>query len=83
MRLSCLGLSVTRLVPVLMVAGFAGAVPARAAETITYSYDVHGRLITVVHSGTVNAGVTAAYVYDAADNRTKVTVTGSGNPAPS
>jgi uncharacterized protein RhaS with RHS repeats len=60
-----------------------GPVLASAAETITYTYDVHGRLVKVVHGGAVNNGVTATYVYDAADNRTSVTVTGSSNPAPS
>ncbi|RYE71538.1 MAG: hypothetical protein EOO81_05680 [Oxalobacteraceae bacterium] len=56
---------------------------AFGAETITYSYDVHGRLISVVHAGSVNNGVNATYGYDASDNRTNVTVQGSPNPAPS
>ncbi len=53
------------------------SVPAMASETITYSYDAKGRLIQVVHSGTVNNGTTATYASDKADNRTRVTVTGA------
>lgn len=58
------------------------AVPASAAETITYSYDAKGRLIRVVRSGSVNNGVATAYVHDKADNRTRKVVTGSPNPPP-
>lgn len=56
--------------------------PIFAAETITYTYDVHGRLVKVVRSGTVNNGVTHEYTHDKADNRTRVKVTGSPNPPP-
>jgi YD repeat-containing protein len=56
--------------------------PARAAETITYSYDAKGRLIKVVRAGTVNSGVTYDYAYDKANNRNKVKVTNSPNPPP-
>ena len=55
---------------------------ASAAETITYSYDARGRLIQVVHSGTVNNGVATSYTIDKADNRTNKTTTGSPNPPP-
>lgn len=58
------------------------AQPALATETITYTYDVHGRLTNVGHSGTVNNGVNASYSFDNADNRTNVTVTGSPNASP-
>ena len=51
--------------------------PAFAAETITYTYDVHGRLVKVVHSGTVNNGQQTVYTHDDADNRTNVTTTGA------
>jgi hypothetical protein len=40
------------------------ASPAFATETITYSYDVKGRLTKVVHSGSVNNGVTVDYTHD-------------------
>ena len=47
---------------------------AEASERIVYTYDALGRLTRVVHSGTVNDGVQAGYAYDAADNRSNVTV---------
>lgn len=53
------------------------AAPAFAAETITYTYDARGRLVKVVHSGTVNNGVTTSYSHDKADNRTNKTTTGA------
>ena len=43
---------------------------AQAAETITYRYDVHGRLVRVERTGTVNNGVNTSYTWDKADNRT-------------
>ena len=49
---------------------------AQASEVITYQYDVHGRLIQVNHSGTVNDGLQSTYSYDPADNRTSVAVVG-------
>ena len=48
---------------------------AMATETITYTYDAHGRLVRVVHTGPSNA--TVQLVYDLADNRTNLTVTGA------
>jgi YD repeat-containing protein len=53
------------------------AVAASASETITYTYDAKGRLIKVVHTGTVNNNVTAEYTHDHADSRTNVKVTGA------
>jgi hypothetical protein len=53
------------------------ATSASASETVTYSYDAKGRLIKVVHSGTVNNGVVVQYSHDHADNRTNVKVTGA------
>jgi hypothetical protein len=50
---------------------------AYAAETITYIYDARGRLKQVVHSGTVNNGVSTTYSHDKADNRTNKTTTGA------
>ncbi len=56
----------------LMTAG-----TAHASETIAYTYDAKGRVVQVVHSGTVNNGVTTQYNHDHADNRTKVKTTGA------
>ena len=49
---------------------------AYAAETINYTYDARGRLVSVNHSGTVNNNVTTNYTYDKADNRTLKNTTG-------
>ncbi len=57
----------------------AWSTPALASETITYTYDAQGRLVTVVHSGTVNNGLQTQYTPDNADNRTRKTTTGSPN----
>ena len=56
--------------------------PAPAAETISYTYDARGRLVTVARSGSVNNGVTTTYTHDRADNRVQKTTTGSPNPPP-
>jgi len=50
---------------------------ASANETITYSYDAKGRLVKVVHTGSVNNNVIANYSYDRADNRTNLNVSGA------
>jgi hypothetical protein len=50
---------------------------AWASETISYSYDARGRIITVGHSGSVNNNVVSNYSYDKADNRTNKNVTGA------
>lgn len=55
------------------------SVEVSAAETVNYTYDAKGRLIKIVHSGSVNSGVTVDYVHDTADNRTNVKTTGSTN----
>jgi YD repeat-containing protein len=59
------------------------AAPAIPSETVSYSYDARGRLVKVVHSGTVNNGVASDYSYDKADNRTNVAVTAGGPAVPS
>lgn len=66
-------------VKTLLIAVIVAAAPAAATatETITYSYDAKGRLVKVVHTGTVNNGVTKEYTHDKADNRKKVKVTGA------
>ena len=48
-----------------------------SGETITYGYDVKGRLVRVGHSSAANNGPNSAYGYDAADNRTQLIVTGT------
>ncbi len=55
----------------------AGTANALATETITYTYDAKGRVTRIVHTGTVNNGVTIQYTHDHADNRTHVTVAGA------
>ena len=62
----------------LAVLGLAAS--AYASETITYSYDARGRLIRVVHSGSVNNNVAANYSYDKGDNRTNVNVASPNSP---
>lgn len=50
---------------------------AQATETITYIYDARGRVVQVVHSGSVNNGVSTTYTVDKNGNRTNVTTTGA------
>jgi len=50
---------------------------AYISETITYTYDARGRLIRVVHNGSVNNNVATNYSYDKADNRTLKNVSGA------
>jgi hypothetical protein len=49
------------------------------ADTNTYTYDALGRLVKVEVSGGPQNNVAASYSFDAADNRTNVTITGSQN----
>ena len=67
------------VVSLILLAGLLSASLAHATETITYTYDAKGRLVKVVHTGTVNNGVTVDYTHDKADNRTNVKTTGSPN----
>jgi hypothetical protein len=52
---------------------------AYAGETVTYTYDAKGRLVKVVHTGTINNNVQTTYTHDKADNRKNTTTTGSPN----
>jgi hypothetical protein len=61
--------------PLLLVLGVAA--PASATETITYTYNARGELVSVSHSGTVNNNVVSTYTHDKARNRTNKTTTGS------
>lgn len=68
------------LIAASMAAAAAGGLAAgiaAASETITYSYDAKGRLVTVARAGTVNNNVVANYSYDHADNRANLNVTGA------
>lgn len=66
----------------LLAAGLLVAMSASATETITYTYDAKGRLVKVVHTGSVNNNVTVDYEHDKADNRTRVKTMNSPNPPP-
>lgn len=61
---------------------FATSCAAYANETVSYSYDANGRLLSVTRTGTINNGVSAAYSLDKADNRANFTLTGSPNSPP-
>jgi hypothetical protein len=50
------------------------SVPATAQETLTNAYDARARLVAVGHCGAVNNGVSSAYSYDPADNRSNLTL---------
>jgi YD repeat-containing protein len=54
---------------------------ASATETITHTYDARGRLIKVVHTGTVNNNNQVCYKLDKAGNRTNVKSTVASLPA--
>ena len=68
-----------RIIIIALAAGLVAATGARAiaSETITYTYDAKGRLVKVVHAGSVNNGVVSNYAFDKADNRTTHTTTGA------
>ena len=59
--------------------GFIGSI-ASAAETVTYTYDARGRLIKVVHTGSVNNNNQVCYKLDKAGNRTRVKATVNSLP---
>ena len=67
----------------IIACGLMWSTALTATETITYTYDALGRLVQVARSGSINNGVTGSYAYDAADNRTQVTVTGAAVSPPS
>jgi YD repeat-containing protein len=53
---------------------------ASAGETVTYTYDARGRLIKVVHTGTVNNNNQVCYKLDKAGNRINVKSTVGSTP---
>ena len=68
---------ILRLIGALL--GLTVAAQSGASETITYKYDAKGRLIKVVHTGTVNNNLTTDYTHDKANNRKTKVTTGSPN----
>ena len=66
---------ILRLIGALL--GLTVAAHSGASETITYKYDAKGRLIKVVHTGSVNNNVTTDYTHDKANNRKTVVRTGA------
>src|SRR5690349_19758636 len=60
-----------RTVLAALALGLMGTI-ASATETVTYTYDAKGRLIKVVHTGTVNNNNQVCYKLDKAGNRTNV-----------
>ena len=53
---------------------------ANASETVVYTYDALGRLVTTVVSNGPANGVQTATAYDPAGNRTNQTTTGAADP---
>ena len=70
-----------KLATAVVLVALIGTAPAFATETITYSYDARGRLVQVVHTGTVNNNNQACYKYDKAGNRTNVQTNVGSLPA--
>lgn len=55
------------------------AAPSPAAETVTYTYDVLGRLMQEQYAGSINNALVVAQTLDANGNRTRLTISGSAN----
>ena len=69
-----------RTMAVVLACALGGsAVAAYATETITYTYDGRGRLVSVAHDGSVNDNVVSNFTFDDADNRKTLNVTGAPN----
>ncbi len=69
----------TRFAIAALALGLIGST-APAAETVTYTYDARGRLIKIVHTGTVNNNNQVCYKLDKAGNRTNVKSTVNSLP---
>jgi len=69
-----------KIAPVL--AALLATTSAIAAETMTYTYDAHGRLTKVQRAGGNNNAVTSQYSYDPSDNRTNAWQNSGAPPAP-
>lgn len=66
---------------IVLIGGLAAiaTTAALATATITYTYDAQGRLVQVLHTGSVNNNLTTTYGLDNADDRVIVNTTGSPN----
>ena len=69
----------TKLALAALTFGLLGSA-ALAGETVTYTYDARGRLIKVVHTGTVNNNNQICSKLDKAGNRTRVKSTVGSTP---
>ena len=69
----------TRFAIAALALGLIGST-ASAAENVTYTYDARGRLIKVVHTGTVNNNNQVCYKLDKVGNRTNVKATVNSLP---
>ncbi len=61
----------------LLMAGLIPSSSALGSETVYYTYDALGRLVKTTRTGSVNNNLQSQYTYDAAGNRTNVTVSGA------
>jgi YD repeat-containing protein len=77
-----MGEGILRKLLLASVWALALAAPVHADETVTFTYDEHGRLVRAARAGTVNNGVATDYQYDKADNRTRRALTGSSGTNP-
>jgi len=55
------------------------SLPSRASETVTFSYDALGRLMSRSSSGTVNNGLVQSDIFTPADDRSSYKIEGSLN----
>ena len=60
-----------------------GSSAAIAGDTSNFTYDALGRVVQVSRTSTTANSTTSAYAYDAAGNRTNVTVSGAAAADPS
>ena len=59
-----------------------GSSAAIAGDTSSFTYDALGRVVQVSRTSTTANSTTSAYAYDAAGNRTSVTVSGAAGVDP-